>query len=274
MWIQQQTKVRALGAAMIVALMFVCSVAAFAAITSSSTSLQFPSQVVGTTSAPMAVQITNTNSGSITIGSVAMSATQFSYSGPAMPFTLAGGQSFTASVTFTPSTAQTYSGKMTFRQRTGLAALSVNLSGSGAAVVSSALTAAPAAPSLTIGENPAGAVAFAVSADQAWITASADGGTTSGATRVSANISGLAAGNYSGHVIVSAAGVTNAPMSIPVTLVVAAAQKSTFVLVMTPASLAFGGAVGSAPGCQNLMVNDTTPGPSPDMAITVGVDVP
>lgn len=258
---------------MILALMLVCGTAAFAQATASSSSIQFPGQTVGKTSAPISVTITNTTNSSTAFSSVFMSTAQFSYTGQAMPITLAPGQSFTASVTFTPSAVQAYSGTMTFFRRTGAPLISVALSGSGVAAVSSALTAspsalsfsaqvgaaAPAAQSLTISENPAGAVGFSVSADQSWISLSAASGTTSGAVKVSANISGLVAGNYSGHVIVSAAGVANSPMSIPVSLIVAAAQSS-YVLVAAPNALAFSGAVGTSPACQTLTVDDTTPG--------------
>jgi hypothetical protein len=275
MLIQKQAKVKVLGAAMILALMFVCSMAAFAAVTANPISIQFPSTTVGTTSAAMSVTVTNTNRGAVTITGASVSLAQFSYSGPSFPITLASGQSFTGSVTFSPAVAQAYSGTLTF-VRNGVASFAVKLKGTGIKpVVSEALvaspsalsfsaqvgSAAPAAQSVTIGENPAGAAAFSVSADQAWINLSAASGTTSGTISVGANISGLAAGSYSGNVIVSAAGMTNSPMSIPVTLVVAAAaQASPYVLTMSPSSLAFSGAVGSTPACQALIVDDTTPG--------------
>jgi large repetitive protein len=289
MLIQKQAKVRVLGAAMIFALMFVCSVATFAQSTASPSSIQFPGTTVGATSAPISVTITNSSSSSTVYSSVYMSASQFSYNGPAMPVTLAAGQSFTASVTFTPAALQAYSGTMTFFRRTGAPLVSVNLSGSGVAAPSEALVAspgalsfsaqvgaaAPAAQSLTIGENPAGAVAFSVSADQSWISLSAGSGTTSGAISVGANISGLAAGSYSGHVNVSAAGVTNSPMSIPVTLVVAAAAPPTpspYILQMSASSMSFSGAAGTVPACQSLVVFDSTPGKTPDLPISVSVD--
>jgi len=50
-------------------------------------------------------------------------------------------------------------------------------------------------------------VPFTVSADQGWIALSATSATTASAIQVGANISGMAAGTYSGHVIISAAGV-------------------------------------------------------------------
>jgi hypothetical protein len=236
MWNQQQTKVNVFGAAIMVALIFVCSIAAFAELTSSSTSVQFPSEPVGTTSAPMPVTITNTTNTRVVIQSAAMSLPQFSYSGSSFPITLGNGRSFTGFVTFTPTAAQTYSGTMTFTRK-GALSLSVSLSGAGTQRVSTTLIAspsamsfgaraggaAPATQSLTIGENPAGAVPFAVSADQSWITLSATSGTTSSTIQVGANIGGLAAGNYSGHVTVSASGTTNSPVTVIVTHAVAAA---------------------------------------------------
>jgi hypothetical protein len=274
MLIQKQSKVRVVGAAMILALMFICSMAAFAAVTASTSSLKFASQTVGTTSAPMSVKISNTSRAAVTFTAASVSSAQFSYSGPAFPITLADGQSFTGTVTFSPAAAQAYKGTVTF-QRAGTDVM-VSLSGSGiAAAPKSALVAspsalsfgaqvgaaAPAAQSLSISENPAGAVAFSVSADQAWISLSAASGTTGGAISVGANISGLAAGSYSGHVIVSAAGVTNSPMSITVSLVVAAAAAtSPYVMVASPSSMAFAGAAGSTPACQALTIDDTTPG--------------
>jgi hypothetical protein len=282
MWIQQQAKVKVFGAAMILALMFLCSIAAFAAITASTTSLQFPSTTVGVKSAPMTVTISNTSKASVIIESATVSEAQFRYSGPAFPITLAEGQSFTGSVTFTPSAAKAYSGELEFRHFGG-STISMRLTGTGTAVVvsetltasSSALSfsaqvgaAAPAAQSLTIGDSPASVKAFAVSADQTWISLSAASGTTSSAIQVGANISGLAAGSYSGHVIVTASGVTNSPMSIPVTLVVAAAQ--TYALTASSSALSFSAtAGGTAPAAQSLTIGDS---PASAKAFAVSAD--
>jgi hypothetical protein len=364
MLIQQQTKVKVFGAAMILAVMFVCSIEAFAAISASTNSLQFSNQTVGVKSAPMSVTISNTGRQIIIIESASVSTAQFSYSGPALPITLREGQSFTGSVTFTPAAAQAYSGTLTFAANNGSKIL-VKLGGTGIAPVTtspwvlvpaptslafsgavgstpacqtvnvldttpagplpvamstdvawltvtptvgqtelnisacvktaglaagtftghvivtetaansggqtvnnspllipvtlivvaaqtSTLTAtpsamsfsavaggaAPASQSLTIGENPAGAATFTVTADQSWMTLSAASGTTSSTIQVGANISGLAAGNYTGHVVTTTAGVTNSPMSVTVTLAVAAAQTN--LLTVNPTSVAFG----------------------------------
>jgi hypothetical protein len=284
MWIQQQAKVKVFGAAMILALMFLCSIAAFAAITASTTSLQFPSTTVGVKSAPMSVTISNTSKASVIIESATVSEAQFRYSGPAFPITLAEGQSFTGSVTFTPSAAKAYSGELEFRHFGG-STISMRLTGTGTAVVvSETLTAsssalsfsataggtAPAAQSLTIGDSPASVKAFAVSADQTWISLSAASGTTSSAIQVGANISGLAAGSYSGHVIVTASGVTNSPMSIPVTLVVATAQGSALMSLSTaPAFTAQVG--GAAPAAQTLTI---VASPSAFLPVTTTADQP
>jgi hypothetical protein len=254
MWFQQQTKVKQFGAAAIAALVLLCSIAAFAASTSSSGSVLFPSQTVGTTSAPLPVKITNTTNRALTIQGASISIAQFSFVGPAFPVTLAVGQSLTGSVTFTPSAAQSYSGTLTFARSDG-PRVAVSLSGTGVSSISPALEALtvapsamafsaqagganPAAQSLTIGENPAGALAFTVSADQAWMTLSAASGTTSSAIKVGAKISGLAAGNYTGHVLISSTGVTNAPMSVTVTLAITAPPTNT--LSVSPTSVAFG----------------------------------
>jgi hypothetical protein len=284
MWIRQQTKMKVVGAAAIVAVMSVCSIAAFSAISASSTSLRFPSETVGATSAPMPVTITNTSRQTVTIESVSVSQAQFSYSGPAFPITLADGNSFTASVKFSPTAAQTYTGELTFARNNG-PKISVKLSGTGISTVTPALAvslkasasalsfsgvaggAAPAAQNLTIGDSPASALPFAVSADQAWITLSAASGTTSSAIQVGAKTSGLAAGNYSGHVIVSATGVTNAPLSIPVTLTVTAAPIS---LTASPSAMALSAvAGGTAPAAQSLTIGES---PASALPFTVTAD--
>src|SRR3984885_3212593 len=383
MWIKKQAQVKVFGAAMILAVMFVCSIAAFAATTASTTSLQFPSTTVGAKSAPMSVTISNTSRTTVIIESASVSTAQFSYSGPAFPITLADGKSFTGTVTFTPAAAQAYSGTLTFTPNSG-SKISVKLSGTGTAAVttspwvlvpaptslafsgaagsspacqtvnvldttpagplpvaistdvawltvtptagqtqlnisacvktaglaagtfsghvivtmtapnsggqtvnnspllipvtltitgapaeiltasSSALSfsavvgaAAPAKQSLTIGDSPSSALPFTVTADQAWISLSAASGTTSSAIQVGANNSGLAAGSYSGHVIVTASGVTNSPMSIPVTLVVSAAAQ-TYALTAAPSALSFRGVAGAAaPATQSLTIGDS-----------------
>ncbi|HVA93499.1 MAG TPA: choice-of-anchor D domain-containing protein [Candidatus Dormibacteraeota bacterium] len=99
--------------------------------TSSSSSLvNFGNQAVGTTSVPQTVTITNTNGNTIQIVGVSSSTTQFSYSGPALPISLNRYESMTATVTFSPTAAQAYSGVLTFIPDKG-PQVSFTLSGTG-----------------------------------------------------------------------------------------------------------------------------------------------
>jgi uncharacterized protein (TIGR03437 family) len=87
-----------------------------------------------------------------------------------------------------------------------------------------------------------------------WLVFSPATGNTPVDVFVSANSGGLPAGSYSGVLTVSAQGVSNSPLSIPVTLNVGS-QIST-----SPTSLSFNYQAGSStmPGAQSLAVNSTT----------------
>jgi hypothetical protein len=77
-------------------------------------SVSFPSQTIDTTSAPAAVTLTNVGSGQVRVTSVLSSSLEFSYSGPSLPVVLAGGQSLSGFVTFTPAAAREYTAVLTF----------------------------------------------------------------------------------------------------------------------------------------------------------------
>lgn len=77
-----------------------------------------------------------------------------------------------------------------------------------------------------------------LSADQPWITMSANSGTTQATIQFGVNPTGLTAGTYSGHILVTTAGVTGSPYSIPVTLTVNTSAGA--VLTTNITSLAFG----------------------------------
>jgi hypothetical protein len=291
MWIQQQTKVKVFGAAMILAVMFVCSIAVFAAsvspwvLTAKKTSLTF-SGAVGSSPACQSLDIYDTTP-----------------AGP-LPITISTDSSW---LTVTPTTgsteivasvcvktaglaAGTYKGNVITTQRatnssgqgvnnspfsvpvtlviTGATTETLTASSSALSFSATVGAAAPAKQSLTIGDSPASSLPFTVTADQSWITLSAASGKTSSAIQVGVNNSGLAAGSYSGHVIVAASGVTNSPMSIPVTLVVTAAQ--TFALTAAPSALSFSGVAGAAaPATQSLTIGDS---PASALAYTVTAD--
>ena len=94
--------------------------------------------------------------------------------------------------------------------------------------------AAPTAQTLTIVSVPAASTPVTISADQPWITLGATSGTTKAIIQIDVNPTGLSAGNYSGHVIVTATGVSNSPVSIPVSLTVVAQLIFTSVTVPAP----------------------------------------
>jgi hypothetical protein len=78
--------------------------------------------------------------------------------------------------------------------------------------------AAPSSQILSIVNSGAGSFGWTAATDAAWLSVSSASGTSPATTNVSANISGLSSGTYTGHVIITASGVPNSPQSIPVTL--------------------------------------------------------
>ncbi len=116
-------------------------------------------------------------------------------------------------------------------------------------------SAAPAAQNLAIS---AGGSSLSFSATTAtvtgggWLSVSPSGAVTPGTIAVSVNPASLAPGTYNGSVIISSAGATNSPFSIPVTLVVTSAVN----LSLSPGSMVFAYQIGStAPAAQNLAVS-------------------
>ena len=222
---------------------------------SSTSSLNFGTQSVGTASAAKMVSVTNTSFRTITVTSVAVSAAQFSYSGPALPATLGRGQTLTGTVVFTPTAAQSYAGTLTFSSTSGLLR-SVSLSGTGGSgstppstsgyVISAAPSSftftataggtAPATQSVVIDDTTPNPLPFTLSADQSWIVLSAAGGTTKATVTFGINPTGLAAGTYTGHVVIGASGVTNSPLSVPVSLTISAGTVTAPKITSQPAS--------------------------------------
>jgi hypothetical protein len=109
---------------------------------------------------------------------------------------------------------------------------------------------APAAQ--TLGISGAATTYTAVASGGAWLSVTPASGGTSGSASVSVNTAGLAAGSYSGSVIVTAAGSTGSPRTVPVTFTVTAATPT---LTVSPASLSFAYQLGgTAPAAQTLVI--------------------
>ena len=92
--------------------------------------VSFGAQTVNTSSLPTTVTLSNNTTGKITIVNVSLSLLEFTYSGPALPITLNPGQSFTGTVTFSPSATQSYNDALTFTRANG-STIAVALSGNG-----------------------------------------------------------------------------------------------------------------------------------------------
>jgi hypothetical protein len=105
------------------------------------------------------VTLTNQSWRSVTITKIYDSASQFSFSGPALPITLYAGQSLTGSVTFKPTAAQTYTGTLQFvRSNSNNYGFSISLSGAGSAPVSNSaiapsITSQPSSAKITAGQS-------------------------------------------------------------------------------------------------------------------------
>lgn len=88
-----------------------------------------------------------------------------------------------------------------------------------------------------------------------WLVAGPGSGTTPSNLNVAVNASGLAAGAYTGSIVVTAPASANSPITIPVTLVVAPSAA----LAASPASLTFNQAFGGTPpATQNLAVTSSS----------------
>jgi hypothetical protein len=127
-------------------------------------------------------------------------------------------------------------------------------------------TPAPAAQSISIGTS-ASVLSYIVSASAGvWLAVTAASGTTPGAASVSVDVTGLAAGTYTGWVSITANGAGNTPLMVPVSLNVVTrgrprlATKSTLAvtgalpnLTVSPFSLSFIYQIGGAtPAAQTV----------------------
>ena len=116
----------------------------------------------------------------------------------------------------------------------------------------------PAAQSLTINSNPStSALSFTVATSGgSWLSATGTGGTP-GSTTVSVNPANMSAGTYKGTVTITAAGASNSPQLIPVTLTITAAASPT--IVANPTSLNFAyTSGGSMPASQSIGISSST----------------
>jgi hypothetical protein len=113
----------------------------------------------------------------------------------------------------------------------------------------------PAAQMISL-SSTGGNVNYTTATSATWLSVAPASGTTPGNLSVSVNPSGLAAGTYTGNVTVTAAGVSNSPKTVGVTLNVTAAALPT--IGVNPASLTFAYQIGgSTPATQMVAVSSS-----------------
>jgi hypothetical protein len=92
-----------------------------ARVIASAGSVNFPDQLIGTTSGALNITLTNTSKSPTTVISVSLSLSVFSVSGLSLPMTLAPGQSVAVAIVFVPLMPQAYSDTLVFARDFGSA---------------------------------------------------------------------------------------------------------------------------------------------------------
>ena len=241
------------------------TVSAHPSLTTAPSSLSFSYTINGSVPGSQPVTVGTTGTSPLT-GVSASTATPWlsaSLSGTATPATM------TVSLVQAnlPSTAGVYQGSVTINATGAAAPLSYPVTLNVSA--QPALTVGP--PSLTFtgqvgGANPGsqtlsvtsinGSVSFTAvpttTSGGSWLSVSSPAGATNTTLQISVNTKGLAVGNYSGAITVTASGASGSPAVIPVSLTVTALP----LLITTPSTLSFSYTTGSAaPAGQSVAVS-------------------
>ncbi len=121
-------------------------------------------------------------------------------------------------------------------------------------------------PSQAVNIGAASGIAYSVTAGSSWISVTPASGTLPGVLNVSVTPpNGITAGTYHGSIIVTAAGTSNSPFTIPVNLTVTGTAP---MLIVGGTSLNFSALIGgSAPASQTVPVASTGAGST----VTIGV---
>ncbi|MCL4402746.1 MAG: malectin domain-containing carbohydrate-binding protein, partial [Acidobacteria bacterium] len=116
----------------------------------------------------------------------------------------------------------------------------------------------PAAQTVNVSNLGAGSLNWTAADSQSWLAVSPASGANASALTVAANAAGMAAGNYTGTITVTAPGATNSPKTINVSLsVTATAPVQAAALGTSPRTLQFSATAGSAaPSSQNVSITN------------------
>ena len=117
-----------------------------------------------------------------------------------------------------------------------------------------------AAQTLTISNTGGGTLTWSASEPIPWLVGSPAGGSVaageSASLGITVNSAGMAPGSYEGTVVVTAAGATESPRNISVTLRISAAPQAP-ALGVTPATLTFSAGPAATPGSQSFTISNT-----------------
>src|SRR5262249_11721870 len=113
----------------------------------------------------------------------------------------------------------------------------------------------PSAQTVSINNAGTGTLNWNATSTASWLSVSPASGTGPGSLAATANVTGLAAGTYTGSITVIGTGATNTPQSIPVSLTISAAALR---LTVGFSSVSFTGTQGAAnPAAQSLAIPST-----------------
>ena len=206
-------------------------------IAASPASLQFTYTIGGAVPAAQSIQITNSASGTLNWTATASSSASWLTVSPGSgtaPSTL------TISVSSTGLAAGSYSGSVQIAASGALntpltigVTFTVTAAPPMLAVSPQALTfsyavggSTPAPQSVSISNSGSGALAWAVSVTDYWLSVNPSSSSAPGTLSISINPANLAAGSYTSSVEITAAGATGSPASVTVTLTVSGTQAA------------------------------------------------
>jgi hypothetical protein len=124
-----------------------------AVLTATPSSLAFGQQSVGATSSPLPVTIANSGNTPASVTAISSSNPAFTVSGVVLPVSIGASQSIQVNVSFSPSSATSFSGTLTITSTASNSPQTVNLTGSGV-LPAGVLAASPA--SLSFGQQAVG----------------------------------------------------------------------------------------------------------------------
>jgi uncharacterized protein (TIGR03437 family) len=255
---------------------FVASPVQPPSISLSSTQLRFSYTVGGAAPATQTVSVTNSGGGTLT-----WSATSGASWLTVSPASGTGSGTLTLGINTAGLAAQTYNGAITVTASgaanspqtiavtltVSAAAPAISLSASKASFSYTLGGSAPASQTVAVTNAGGGNLSWSATSGASWLTVSPASGSGSGTLTLGINTAGLSAQTYNGAITIAAAGATNSPQTIAVTLTVSAAAPPPVVVSAVVNAASWTGA-SVAPG-ELVVIGGTMLGPSTGVSGTV-----